>query len=80
MIHTKPYVTAYIVKRDGSLISELAGFSVEDLEALRQMLPFISCGDILRCFTKIGFVDTYIINIVEYENWPQIIRLEKLAA
>ena len=80
MIHTKTYVTAYIVNRDGRLISELAGFDIDDLEALREMLPFLSCGDILRCFTKIGFVDTYIINIVEYNNWPSIIKLEKLAA
>jgi hypothetical protein len=80
MIHTKSYATAYIVNRDGRLIRKLIGFNIEDLEALHGMLPFISCGDILRCFTSIGFVDTYVINIIKYQNWPSIIRLEKLAA
>ncbi len=80
MIHTKPYITAYVVNREGRLIREFEAFNIEDLEGLREVLPFISSGDVLRCFTKIGFVDTYIIKILEYKNWPSIIRLEKLAA
>jgi len=68
------------VNREGRLIREFEAFNIEDLEGLREVLPFISSGDVLRCFTKIGFVDTYIIKILEYKNWPSIIRLEKLAA
>ena len=80
MIHTKPYITAYIVNQQGHLIHELEEFQIENLEGLREVLPFLSSGDILRCYTQIGFVDTYIIRILKYRNWPSIIRLKKLAA
>lgn len=78
MIRTKPYTKAYIVTRSGRLLSELSGFSLEDMSGLRAILPFLSNGDILRCFTQIGFVDTYIIKLIENSNWPTIIRLEDI--
>lgn len=78
MIRTKQYLTAYVISRSGKLIAELNDFSPVDLSELRAILPFVSHGDILRCFTEIGLVDTYVLKIEKYHNWPTTIRLEDI--
>ncbi|MFW5711425.1 MAG: hypothetical protein ACOC7X_04415 [Spirochaetota bacterium] len=78
MIHTKQYIKAFVVTRPGMLVAELPNFSSDDISGLRAIVPFISSGDILRCFTEIGLVDTYVIRIEKYRNWPTIISLQDI--
>lgn len=78
MTRTKEYIQAFLVTRSGMLIAELPHFSSDDICGLRAILPFIASGDILRCFTQIGLVDTYVIKLEKFHNWPTTISLEDI--
>mgnify|MGYP000379631260 CR=1 FL=1 len=70
---------AYIVKPDCRFVGE-----IEDLTCLKGCTlenwgPLISDGDILRCFYRSGFIETYIIHIDTSRVWPSVYRLDKIS-
>ena len=75
MTATKHYDIAYIIHSDGHLIGEIEGFSFDEMWKLRELSPSLSDGDILRCFSEVGIVDTYYLRIEESEDWPEILRI-----
>ena len=73
------FEVTYIVKQDGELLGEIEDFSSESPDRLRYFGPFLSDGDIIRCFTPSGFTDTYIIRIKTTRLWPSVFSLQKVS-
>lgn len=74
---TKHYEIAYIVSPDGYLVGEIEDFSFDDSWKLRELRPHLSDGDLLRCFSKPGIVDTYFLKIEESSDWPPIVQIAR---
>ncbi|MDZ7794596.1 MAG: hypothetical protein U5P10_13165 [Spirochaetia bacterium] len=74
---TKQYEVVYIVSARGLLVGKIEDFSFDEMWKLKHISPVLSNGDLLRCFTAIGSVDTYVLEIEESCSWPPVFSIRK---
>ncbi len=73
MIETKDYTVIYIINPEtGDLIGEIENQSPSPDLSLDYLSLFRRNGELLRCFTREGFVDTYLIVKDDTHSWPEV--------
>jgi len=77
---TTEYEAVYIVRASGVLVGKIEDFSFDEMWKLKHISPVLSNGDLLRCFSALGSVDTYILEIEECSSWPPVFRIRKIPA
>jgi len=75
---TKQYEAVYIVRPKGVLVGKFEDFSFDEMWKLKHISPVLSNGDMLRCFSALGSVDTYVLEIEESCSWPPVFRIKKI--
>ncbi|MCF7916110.1 MAG: hypothetical protein K9L66_13165 [Spirochaetaceae bacterium] len=75
---TKQYEIVYIVRGNGLLIGTIKAFSFDDIWKLKNISPLLSDGDVLRCFSELGSVDTYRLEIKVTSDWPPVLGITEI--